>query len=104
MKAEDVETIARITYLSIRDGRLRLRFTVDEPLREVEQCFEATFISVGELQPMFLATATRHATGEYRVELDLSHELATGWRVLRAGDPMPFCLILRPATADEQAG
>jgi len=95
----DVETFARIVYLSMRNDRLRLRFLLDEPPTRGDS-FEVTFVSRHDAQPLLLAVASRCVDGEYRLETDLNPHMVASWRNLRVSDRMPFRLILRPAIVD----
>jgi hypothetical protein len=85
-----------VLYLSIREGRLRLRFQLD-PIPRVEPGFEVTFVSEAALRPILSAYATLSVDGEYRLDADLPEDLAANWESLRVTDPMPFRFILRPA-------
>jgi hypothetical protein len=92
---DDVETFARVTHLSMRNDRLRLRFLLDGP-RVRGDVFEVTFVSLHDSRPLLLAVATRHADGEYRLDTELTPQMIASWRNLRLRDRMPFRLILRP--------
>jgi hypothetical protein len=93
---EEVESPARVLYLSIREGRLRLRFQLD-PIPRVEPGFEVTFVSEAALRPILSAYASLSVDGEYRLDADLPEDLAANWESLKVTDPMPFRFILRPA-------
>jgi hypothetical protein len=93
---EELESPARVLYLNVREGRLRLRFHLD-PIPRIEQGFEVTFISEGALQPILSAYASLSVDGEYRLDADLPDNLATTWESLKVTDRMPFRFILRPA-------
>jgi hypothetical protein len=47
--------------------------------------------------PILSAEAALSGDGEYRVDVELSSELAAAWESLKVTDPMPFRFILRPA-------
>ena len=98
---DDRETRARVSYFSVRDGGLRLRFRLDDAPAAPEPSFEATFVSHAGDRAMFIGTATLAQSGEYRVDVALPDDLADAWRQVRVTDPMPFRLILHPA---EDAG
>jgi len=93
---EEQETPARVLYMSVRDGRLRLRFQL-VPLPRSDRLFEVTFVSEAGLRPILSAQADLSGDGEYRVDVELPDELATAWETLKVTDPMPFRFILRPA-------
>jgi hypothetical protein len=94
--ADELETFARVLYLAVRDGRLRLRFQLDAVPGKPEDAFEVTFIS-DSARPIFSAYATA-SMNEYRVDAELSEELAAGWEALKVTDRMPFRFLLRPIT------
>ena len=94
---DEVESPARVLYMNVRDGRLRLRFHLD-PIPRVEQGFEVTFVSEGALQPILSAYASLSVDGEYRLDADLPEDLASRWESLKVTDRMPFRFILRPAS------
>ena len=92
---DERESLARVLYFSVREGRLRLRFQL-APLPPNDRLFEVTFVSEGALSPILDAHADLSGEGEYRVDAELPAELATAWASLRVTDPMPFRFILRP--------
>jgi len=92
----DVEAPVRILYMSVRDGRLRLRFQI-APVPRNDRAYEMTFVSETGLRPILLASADLSGDDEYRVDVELPSELAAAWESLRVTDPMPFRFILRPA-------
>ena len=96
---EELESPARVLYVNIRDGRLRLRFHLD-PIPRTEPGFEVTFVSEDALKPIFSAYASLSVDGEYRLDADLPEDLATSWQSLKVTDRMPFRFILRPAVDD----
>ena len=83
-------------YLSVRDDRLRLRFTLEATPAPAEGSFEVTFVSETSARPVLVADAARSVEGEYRLEAELPPELATSWQALKVTDRMPFRCILRP--------
>jgi len=93
---EEQEAPARVLYMSVRDGRLRLRFQL-APVPRNDRVFEVTFVSEAGLRPILFAQADLSADGEYRVDVELPRELAAAWETLRVTDPMPFRFILRPS-------
>jgi hypothetical protein len=92
---EEVETAARVLYFNIRDGRLRLRFQLDAPPGQAQETLEATFINDKDQRPVLSAQATLSVDCEYRIDSELSAELARTWETLKVTDRMPFRLILR---------
>ena len=92
----DQEAPARILYMSVRDGRLRLRFQL-APVPRNDRTYEVTFVSETGLRPILLASADLSSADEYRVDVELPSELAAAWESLKVTDPMPFRFILRPA-------
>jgi hypothetical protein len=92
----EMESPVRVLYVSVRDGKLRLRFQLD-PVPRVERGLEVTFISEEALQPILSAYASLSVDGEYRLDADLPEELAANWESLKVTDRMPFRFILRPA-------
>lgn len=99
--ATEFETSARILYVSVRDGRLRMRFQLDAAGEDAAAAFEVTFVAAATPTPLLSATATGSVNNEYSVEEDLPAELAEAWETLRVTDRMPFRFILRPATSLE---
>ena len=90
------ESPARVLYVSVRDGRLRLRFQL-APVPRSDRQFEVTFVSEAALRPILSAQADLSGDGEYRVDVELPTDLAAAWESLKVTDPMPFRFILRPA-------
>ena len=91
----DQEAPVRILYMSVRDGRLRLRFQL-APIPRTDPTFEVTFVSETGLRPILSASADLSGDDEYRVDVELPSELAAAWESLKVTDPMPFRFILRP--------
>jgi hypothetical protein len=92
----DQEAPARVLYISVRDGQLRLRFQLASSPRN-DRAFEVTFVSEAGLRPILSAYADLSGDDEYRVEVELADEIAAAWESLKVTDPMPFRFILRPA-------
>ena len=92
---QDVESPARMLYVSVRDGRLRLRFELD-PVPRIERGYEVIFISEDELKAVLWAEASLSVDGEYRLDTELPEDLAKNWESLKVTDRMPFRFILRP--------
>jgi len=95
---EDVEAWARISYLSVRDGRLRLRFRLEGLAGASDAAFEATFVSPTAERALLVGDAELSQSGEYRVDVALPAALADAWARLRVTDPMPFRFVLHPTT------
>jgi len=95
---EELESPVRVLYVSIRDGRLRLRFQLD-PIPRIEPGYDVTFVSEVGQQPVLFGYASLSVDGEYRLDTELPGELATTWQSLKVTDRMPFRFILRPAPA-----
>jgi len=89
------ETFAQVLYLNVRDGRLRLRFHLDDAARQAPESFEVTFISDKSARPMLSAQAALSVDSEYRIDAELPVEFALDWESLKVTDRMPFRLILR---------
>ena len=92
--ADKVEASARVLYLNVRDGQLRLRFQLDGLASPAPKNFEATFVD-DEFRPLLSATASLAVDHEYRIDVELAAELAQSWKQLKVTDRMPFRLILR---------
>lgn len=92
---EEAEACARVLYLNVRDGRLRMRFQLDAAPTSTPQCFEATFVAAAGTAPLLSASAVLSVDSEYRIETELPEELARPWKLLKVTDRMPFRLILR---------
>ena len=90
------EAPARVLYVNVRDGRLRLRFQL-APVPAKDRAFEVTFVSESGLRPILSALADNSGDNEYRVDVELPTDLAAAWESLKVTDPMPFRFILRPA-------
>jgi hypothetical protein len=91
----ELETFARVLYFNVRDGRLRLRFQLDTMPGQAQESFEVTFINDTSQQPLFSARAALSVDSEYRIDMELTEELAREWDLLKVTDKMPFRLILR---------
>jgi hypothetical protein len=96
LRAEDVETAARVLYLSVRDDRLRLRFQLDAVPALLEPTYEVTFVSDTNGRPELSTLAELSVESEYRLDASLPPGVARAWQTLRANDRMPFLFILRP--------
>jgi hypothetical protein len=91
---EEFETSARILYLCIHDGRLRLRFQLDAGPARTEPILEVTFLSDDEPAPLFSAPATSSIENEYRLDAELPPHLASRWETVKVTDRMPFRFLL----------
>jgi hypothetical protein len=95
---EELETSARILYLCVRDGRLRLRFQLDANPAPGQESFEVTFVADKPARPLSSARATLSVDNEYRIDAEISEELAREWSSLKVTDKLPFRLILHTDT------
>jgi len=95
---DEFETSASLLYLNIRDARLHLRFQLASVLGEPQPTFDVTFVSDPGPRVLFSAPAVCSMESEYRVDVELSEELAGAWKQLKVTDRMPFRLILRADT------
>ena len=95
--AEDTEGYAWILYFSVRDGRLRLRFKLDDAAPVDAQALDVTFVADAPGEAPFTGQATLTPNGEYRLDAELPEEVAHAWRDLKVTDQMPFRLIVSPA-------
>ena len=100
-QAEDLETFARVLYLSVHGSQLRLRFQLHALPARSEPAYEVTFVSDADARPLLAAHATLSVGCEYRLDTELAEELATSWGALKVTDRMPFRFILRPASIRE---
>ena len=91
---QDVEAPARMLYVSVQGGRLRLRFELD-PVPRIERGYEVIFVSEDEMKAVLVAQATLSVDGEYRLDAELPDELAKNWETLKVTDRMPFRFIMR---------
>ena len=98
---ETSESSARVSYFSVRDGKLRFCFRMDTSLTPIEPALEATFISNVNSRPLFSAPATVSVDSDYRIETELSAEATRDWNQLKVTDRMPFRLILCSARMAE---
>jgi hypothetical protein len=93
--SEDLEAQVRVLYLSIQDGRLRLRFQLDRADVTDAEVLEATFLVEGDSAP-FAGHARRTPNGEYRLDVELPELHASAWSALTVTERMPFRLVLCP--------
>jgi hypothetical protein len=93
---QETEDFARVVYLAVRDGRLRLRFELSAPAdgAKVEN-FEVTLVADRTSRPVLSAPATVAVDCEYRMDAELPAEIVVGWDALKVTDRMPFRFILR---------
>jgi len=95
-QASDAEAYARVLYLVVRDGRLRLRFALHDAPGAPEPVFDAVFVGDVSEQPLCVARAEQAQSGEYRADVELPQDVAERWSRLKVTDRMPFRLILSP--------
>lgn len=97
----EVEASVSVLYLTTRDRRMSFRFHLEILPGHADAGFEVTFVSEASARPLFSAYATRSVDSEYRLDAELTEEVARDWKDLRVIDRMPFRLILRlPAPSD----
>jgi hypothetical protein len=93
--SEELETSARVLHLDVHEQRLHLRLHLDTTLAEQPETFEVTFVSADDAHAQLSAYAGLSVDNEYRIDTELSEELARSWELLKVTDRMPFLLILR---------
>ena len=93
--SQELEASIRVLYLNVRNGRLSFRFQLNAAIQPIADNFDTTFIFEDDKSPLLSAQATRSVDREYRIDMDLSEELAKKWEGLKVMDRMPFRLILR---------
>ena len=91
----EVETSVRVLYLGIRGERMSLRFHLEGVPAPINETFEVTFVAEASALPLFSAQAAPSVDSEYRLDAELTGELAREWMDVRVTDRMPFRLILR---------
>jgi hypothetical protein len=96
---EELETSARVLYLQVSEGRLRLRFQLNAATGPAPESFEVTFVDENGSRPLFSAPGTLSVDSEYRVDAEVSEGLARCWALLKVTDRMPFRFILRAGTS-----
>jgi hypothetical protein len=99
--AEELEASARVLYLSVRDGRLRMRFRLDADGAIAEPTLHVTFVSDEPSGPVLSAIATQSVDHEYHLQAELPEALERGWGGLRVTERMPFRFILHSGAATE---
>jgi hypothetical protein len=92
----EVETYVQMRYVSVRQGRLLVRFALDVDGVPPFHALDTTFIDEGGVSGLFVAIAAWSASGEYRIDAALPAGLASTWENLKATDHLPFRLILQP--------
>src|SRR5204863_8209399 len=76
---EEREASARVLYLNVRDGRLRLRFELVAALTPAEPAYEVTIVSDATSKPLFTARGFLAVVIEYRLDVELAEEIAKSW-------------------------
>jgi hypothetical protein len=94
--AEEFETSARVLYISLRDGQLRLRFQLGTEPVHYAHIYEVTFVSNTNALPLFSAQAPCSVDSEYYLTAELPEDLLKDCEHLKVTDAMPFRMILRP--------
>ena len=92
---QEFKARANVLYLNVRNSRLMLRFQLDAIIAQPPEQVEATFVAESSALPRLSALATLSVDAEYRIDTELSAELAHEWEPLKVTDRMPFRLILR---------
>ena len=90
---QELETSARVLYLNVRGGQMRLRFQVDALPEECREALDTTFVCIRSEGPVLVAPAVWSVGNEYRIEVSLPEELGRSWEQLKVTDRMPFRLI-----------
>jgi len=91
----EIEASASVLYLSVREGRLRVRFQLSPEAMSADASFDVTFVSSEGARPFFAALAARSVDKEYSLDAEIPAALARDWLHLKVTDVMPFRLILR---------
>jgi len=91
----EIETSVCVLYLSVSARRMSFRFHVDTLPEHAASGLEVTFVAEASALPLFSAHAARSVDSEYRLDADLTEEIASDWRELKVTDRMPFRLLLR---------
>jgi hypothetical protein len=97
---EEIETSARVLYLDVRDGRLRLRFQLDPVTDPPGKAYDVTFVPDAPGASPFSALAVLSVDREYRLESPLDDVVLRAWETLRVTDRIPYRLILQPCETD----
>lgn len=97
-QAED-RGLARILYFSIADRRLRLRFQMGPDDAVPPENAEVTFVDAASSRPLFAVALEPASGGRFRVEAELTSELAEAWKAFKVTDRMPFHLIIQQASS-----
>ncbi len=95
----EARALARIVYFVVADGRLRLRFQMSHPESVLPAEAEVTFVEAVSGRPLFAVPLAPAVGGRYRIEAELSSELAQAWTAIKVTDRMPFHLIIQQTDA-----
>jgi hypothetical protein len=93
---EELESAARLLYLEVRNGRLRLRFQLDAALEPAAQALDVTFIPESPMEAPFSAHAVLSLDKEYHLEGELPEGVARRWEGWKVDQRIPYRMILRP--------
>jgi hypothetical protein len=93
---EELESAARLLYLEVRNGRLRLRFQLDAALEPAAQALDVTFIPESPMEAPFSAPAVLSLDQEYHLEGELPEGVARRWEGWKVDQRIPYRMILRP--------
>lgn len=94
-EGKELELSARMLYINVCAGRLRLRFQLENVPGNPEKTLEVTFVASQTGQPLLCAQASVSVDSEYRLDAPIAPELAKEFETLKVTDRMPFRLILR---------
>jgi hypothetical protein len=90
-------TRAKVVRLEFVKTEMILRIELERHLTAIETA-SITLVDL-EGKPMLETEAEPVSGGDLRLRVELPDELLEQWRHLRARDPLPFCLIIRPTGA-----
>ena len=96
---EEVESSARLLYLEVRNGRLRLRFQLEAALEPAVEAFDVTFVSETPHEAPFSALAILSLGREYHLDGELPEGVARRWEGWKVSQRIPYRMILRPDKA-----
>jgi hypothetical protein len=93
---EEMESSARLLYLEVRGGRLRLRFQLDAALEPAPRALDVTFVPETPMEAPFSAPAVLSLEREYHLDAELPEGVARRWQGLKVSQRIPYRMILRP--------
>jgi hypothetical protein len=98
---EKMESSARVLYFHVHEGRLRLRFLLEDTVQPAPQGLEVTFVA-SQMHPVISARAMLSVDNQYRMDIELPELLAQIWEQLRVTDQMPFQFIAHPVKDNDE--